>query len=104
MENIKMINDIEIDTANKRYLLNGENIGNQAISIDFHADAFDKEITIKFAEKETAIKGKLIPNEYLRPVYCSCGEKLCDYSFGCTLYCTKCRKTTTVLFGQSLSE
>lgn len=104
MENIKMINDIEIDTANNRYLLNGKDIGQQTTEIDLHISPTDKEITIKFAEKETAIKGKLIPNEYLRPVYCSCGEKLCDYSFGCTLYCTKCGKTTTVLFGQSLSE
>ena len=104
MKNTKMINELEIDTANNRYLLNGENIGNKATSIDFHADASGKEVTITFAEKETAIKGKLIPNEYLHPVYCSCGEKLCDYSFNCTLYCEKCGKTTTVLFGQSLSE
>lgn len=104
MENVKMINDIEIDTANNQYLLNGEDIGNKATSIDFHADALGKEIAITFAEKETAIKGKLIPNECLRPVYCSCGEKLCDYSFDCTLFCEKCKKTTTVLFGRSLSE
>ena len=100
----KITNDFVIDTANNKYILDGKDIGDSITSIDLHLDSDTKKLTINFADKETAIKGTLIPDKYLQPLYCSSGEKLCDYSFDCTLYCTKCQKTTRVLFGQYQSE
>lgn len=97
----KFVNDFEFDTAKNKYTFNGKDIGHKITSIDININNSQRDITINFAQNETAISGKLVPNEYLKPVYCSCGEKLCDYSFDCTLYCEKCGKKTTVIFGQS---
>lgn len=97
----KITNDFIIDTANNKYVFDGKDIGGDITSIDLHLDSDSKELTINFADKEAAITGTIIPDKYLHPVYCSCGEKLCDYSFDCTLYCKKCNKTTTVICGKS---
>lgn len=98
------VNGFVFDTANESYLLDGKDIGKKVTSIDIHMDSDRKDITVNFADEAAAIKGAIVPEKYLHPVYCSCGEKLCDYSFDCTLYCNKCKKTTTVICGQHHRE
>ncbi len=94
------IKGFTFDTAKGSYLLDGEDIGGKVTSIDMHLGSDRKDITINFADESAVIKGAIVPEKYLHPIYCSCGEKLCDYSFDCTLYCSKCQKTTTVLCGK----
>lgn len=101
----KNIADIVIDTVNKQYTLDGEDIAHRLKKVEVVITPYHREVKLTYDKSELKIKGIMFCDEnIMEPIICDCGNKIADYRIDCDCLCPKCKRHIMVSAGQILCD